>query len=124
MPLNVMPLNSIRARMTLAFAGTIAVMMLTVCSGLTWYARHRFERSADALLRAMVRKVVADQLHDPSGSMDLFEDMHDDLEPNNMAMLIANSSGHIVGQSQHRIFTWPHVNHDDWRVATVSIDSR
>jgi signal transduction histidine kinase len=103
--------------MTLAFSAAIAALLLVACGSLTWYARHSANSRADTLLQAMTRKVRADQGHDPSGYADLLQDMQDDLQPNGMAMLVADSSGHVLAQSQRRIFTWPRERDDGWRVA-------
>jgi len=43
-------LKSIRVRMTALFSLSIALLMLTVCGGWSYFARHAAERNADTLL--------------------------------------------------------------------------
>lgn len=116
-----MSINSIRARMTLAFAGSVALLMICVCGGMTWFARRAAEETADSLLQAMQRKIAADQSHDARGYDDLMGDMDDDLHPNGMVLLIVNSQGATLAQSQRRIPDWADHNHSHWRMVTMPI---
>src|SRR5579871_975109 len=112
--------KSIRARMTLAFAGSIALLLLLACAGLIAYARHVAERNADVLLQAAARKVRAD-LNGEDRSVPLAQLMADerqDLLPDRLALLIVDGQGRVLLQSQGTVPHWPR-REEGWRTATV-----
>ncbi|HZT42670.1 MAG TPA: ATP-binding protein [Chthonomonadaceae bacterium] len=113
--------KSIRARMTLAFAGSIALLMLLACGGLIAYAHYVAERNADVLLQAAARKVRND-LNGEDRNVPLsrlMEDERQDLLPDRLALLIVDARGHALQQSQPEAPAWPRRD-DGWRVRTVS----
>lgn len=114
--------KSIRARMTLAFAGSIAILMLLACGGLIAYARYVAERNADALLQAAARKVRAD-LNGEDRNVplsQLMEDERQDLLPDRLALMIVDAKGRVLQQSQPEIPAWPHPG-KGWRIWTVPV---
>lgn len=116
-----MPFNSIRTRMTLAFAGSVALLTLSACGGISWYARRAAERGADSLLQAIQRKIEADQSHDAQGYADLMHDMEDDLHPNGLVLFILNPHGQVVAQSQRQIPFQAVRYHHSWHRITRMI---
>jgi signal transduction histidine kinase len=114
-------LNSIRARMTLAFALCIAVLMLLACQLLAWYARNAAESNAHTLLEATARK-VADDLTDDEHRVplrDLPEEEREILRPESIALVVVNSHGQIEIRTPGEIPNWPHPSHSRWRIEGI-----
>src|SRR5579871_4427859 len=104
-----MHLNSIRARMTLAFALCIALLMLLACQLMIWFARNGAERNARTLLEATARK-VADDLTDDEHQVPvqaLPDEEREILRPENMALLVVNSRGQVEERSKGNVPGWP-----------------
>src|SRR6266705_3558815 len=92
-----MKLSSMRARMTAALVLAIALVMLVVCSGLLWYARHTAERNADLLLSSMAERVAHDLSSE--GPRAEFGDEVRDMKADNLAFLLVNAKGDVIRQS-------------------------
>lgn len=117
--------NSIRTRMTVAFALSIALLLLFACSGMSWYARHVAERNADNLLNG-IAQIVVPNLTNEEHRLDRYEldEMErEDLRPNGMALLIVDKQGNILQQSQGHVPEWPRRREDGWRVVVVEADT-
>lgn len=113
-------LNSIRARMTAAFALFIALLVLCACPALIWYAQRTADKRADRLLKAAARKIQR-EARDPSAQLSaLLEDERDVTGENLVAMLV-DAQGHILEKSQNRLPPWPHRDGDGWRVTTLPL---
>ncbi|HZO87734.1 MAG TPA: ATP-binding protein [Chthonomonadaceae bacterium] len=120
-----MPLNSIRSRMTLAFACSTALLMFLACGVLTWYAWHAAEQNARTLLLAATQKIY-DDLTDDEHQVPVFALVGEEEEmlgPNNMALLVVDARGHVIAQSRRDIPAWPHPRQDDWRLQTLPFGS-
>ncbi len=117
--------NSIRTRMTVAFALSIALLLLFACSGMNWYARHVAERNADNLLHGIAQIVVPNLTNDDHrlDKHELDEVESEELRPNGMALLIVDKQGHILQQSQGHVPGWPRHGDDGWRVVVVEANS-
>lgn len=116
-----MALNSIRARMTLAFALSIALLMLLTCGGLIVYAHHAAERNADVLLQAAARKVRSDLAGEDHNTprAKMMAEEREDLLPDHLALLLVDAKGRVLQQSQRDAPPWPPRQNGDWRVVTV-----
>jgi signal transduction histidine kinase len=110
--------------MTMAFAASIAVLMLVVCGCLIRYARYSAERSADTLLNSTARK-LQHELNGGEAHGDLSEilDEEGDLRAENLAVFVADAQGHVLRQSQRQIPSWPRTN-DGWRVVTLKAGTK
>lgn len=109
--------RSIRARMTVTFALSIAVLMLLVCSGLIWYTRHTAERSADTTLAAAaarVRSELAENAEDHGPNMHWGEEL-EEFRAENLAMALVSTDGHITGNSRNDQTAGEIVRGDGWR---------
>src|SRR5579862_1436361 len=115
-----MPLNSIRARMTFAFALSIALVMVCACGVLITYARHVAERNADELLRRVAAKVRRELAEDNYTVMpDLPGEIREAFLSNGVAIVVIGSTGKIINQSQPNVPIWPRHHDDGWRVRAV-----
>src|SRR5690348_2739098 len=112
-----MRLNSMRARMTTALVLAIALVMLVVCSGLLWYARHAAERNADLLMSSMAERVAHDL--NSEGPQAGFEDEVSAMKVGRLAFLVVDAKGKVSRQLPVPIPTWPHTTDDGWRVVTA-----
>jgi signal transduction histidine kinase len=112
-----MRLNSIRARMTLAFSLCIGILMLLAFQLLTWDARDAAEHNAHTLLEATARKVADDLTDDerrvPLSALPMEE--REILRPESIALLVINGSNRVEERTPGRTPSWPHPNHDLWR---------
>src|SRR5260370_26813557 len=117
--------NSIRARMTLAFDLSTALLMFLACGALALYARRAAEQNAQTLLQATSRKIYDDLTDDEHkvALSEIVEEEQETLRPNNMALLVADAQGHIVMKSGQNVPAWPRTQQEDWRVTTLSFDS-
>lgn len=116
-----MRLKSIRARMTLAFAFTILLLMLLACSALIWYAQRADEYKANDLLTATLGKVKSD-LADNAPHIDP-TDLRDDVKSSKMALAIFDPGGRILFQSQPRIPSRPWKSNAEWVVKATPFQS-
>lgn len=119
-------LNSIRARMTAAFALAIAAIMLLACGGLIWYSRSSAERNADDLLQSAAGKAR----HELSDGEERGESWHalrewsEELTGTGLVLLVVDEHGRTVWQSQRSVPEWPIHNAHKWRTATVESGDR
>jgi signal transduction histidine kinase len=113
--------NSIRARMTLTFAGAIAVLMTVVCSGAFCFARRTAEGEADALLRSVAEQVRGDmaQYGRRRPPAELIEEEREDLQPANLSLIIVDRQGRVIMQTRRYAPDWPTPHDSDWRVVSV-----
>src|SRR2546423_1930475 len=112
-----MPLRSIRARMTLVFALSVALLMLLACGALIGYARYAAEREAQTLLQATTLKALSD-LAESRQQIDRAE-LIEDSRPGNMALLVIDPNGQPLFQSQPDVPPRPWKDDADWRVKTA-----
>src|SRR5579872_2196378 len=110
-------MRSMRARMTAALVFSITAMMLLVCSGLVWYARHTAEQNADARMRGSALRIEHDLANE--GSRADISDELQDIQEENLALLIVDAQGRVIRRSQGRGLTWPRPPDDSWRVVTT-----
>lgn len=117
------PLRSMRMRMTVAFSLCIAVLMIAVSLGLIWYARHTRERSAARSLTLAARKLKAECVgSDGSADMKLLmEEEREDLRPGGMSLLVISSTGKIIGSSQNGKHLSSLLHGGAWRTARATI---
>src|SRR5260221_12720985 len=113
-----MRLNSIRARMTLAFAFSTALLMFLACSVLVLYAWRAAERNAQTLLQVTSQKIYDDLTDDEHkvALSELVEEEQETLRPNGLALLVADAQAHIVMQSGQNVPPWPRMNQENWRI--------
>src|SRR5258708_3010112 len=109
-----MRLRSIRARMTVAFAVTISLLMLLACGALISYAQHAAERKADALLAATMLKIEND-LADTALRIDP-GDMQDNVKVGSMTLRILDASGQTLFRSKEDGPAWPLQADSKWYV--------
>src|SRR5689334_6719390 len=120
-----MPLHSIRARMTLAFAVSTALLMLLACGTLALVERRAAEQKARLLLETVARKVYDDLTDDEylvplSG---LIEEEQEILRPDNMALFVADAKGRIILASGNDRPPWPLTPTEAWRTKTLSFQA-
>ncbi len=115
-----MRLHSIRARMTVAFTLCVALLMLTACQLLAWYARSGAERNARTLLEATIRKVTDDLVDDEHRVplTELPDEEREIMRPDSMALLVVNARGEVVERSQPNVPNWPQPSREAWRIAS------
>ena len=109
--------------MTVAFSLCIAVLMITVSSGLIWYARHTHERSAARSLTVATQKLKAECVGS-DGSADtrlLMEEGREDLRPEGMSLLVISPTSKIIGSSQNGTHLGSLLHGGNWRTARASI---
>ena len=109
-----MRLRSLRARMTVAFAITISLLMLLACGALICYAQYAAERKADALLAASMLKIQND-LADSVPHIDPV-DMQDNVKVGNMALHIVDVKGQTLFQSKGDVPALPLQRDAKWYV--------
>ena len=116
-----MRLNSIRARMTGAFALSITVVMVFASAGLIWYSRESAERNADDLLKSAAEKARSElgESHEGEDSTNAFREQSEELTSIGLVSLAVDQHGRTVWQSQKNVPTAPFTNGDDWRVTTL-----
>ena len=116
--------NSIRVRLTAAFALATAALMMLTGGGILWYARHDAETDADNLLLAAANKVRR-ELNEASSVGEISELLRDehDLTHQKLVLLVVDAQGRIERQSQDNIPFWPHPHHHRWRTASVPMGS-
>jgi signal transduction histidine kinase len=105
-----------RARMTSTLVLSIALVMLLVCGGILWYAKHSAERNADVVMSAMAERIGHDLASE--GPRAGFEDEERDLKAAGLAFLIADAQGRVVRPWPGPAPVWPRKN-DGWRVVTT-----
>ncbi|MDQ3814383.1 MAG: ATP-binding protein [Armatimonadota bacterium] len=118
--------RSMRARMTLSFTASIAVLLLLACGGIIGFSVHSARRSADALLTTAIGEVQYELSHgehslDNPGAF--VREESDEFRANNLVLLVVDEKGHVVARSHRRAPSWP-LQDDDWRVATVQSGAR
>ncbi len=91
--------NSIRVRLTLAFAAAATVLIGSACLGLVVYGRRAAERDADHLLDYATNKVRREALN-PDGTISLPELQEEEygLGGENMRVVAYNLKGQIISQ--------------------------
>ncbi len=95
-----MRIDSIRVRLTLAFAISATVLIGSACLGLIVYGRRAAERDADHLLDYATNKVRREALN-PDGTISLPE-LHEEeygLGGENMRVITYNLKGQIISQA-------------------------
>ncbi|HLK58846.1 MAG TPA: ATP-binding protein [Chthonomonadaceae bacterium] len=113
-------INSIRARMTLGFALSNAVLMLSLCGSMLYYARRAAEqRVADQINVELHR--THDELQEMPLPAAVIQSMSYELRAHDMAMILVDEGGHVLKQSQSTVPHWPRQQGDGWRVATVPV---
>lgn len=115
--------QSMRARMTAAFACVIALLMALICGGMTAYL-HRIEhRAVDELLDQSAREVSLELRDNPamaSRPAAIIAEEGEEMRDRNLAVLVVDASGRVLAQSQKRIPTWPlRDDDDDWRIRQI-----
>ena len=116
--------NSIRVRLTAAFALAAAVLLLLTGGGLLWYARHNAELEADNLLLAAAQKVQREYKM-PESDNDLNEMLNDerDLTHRTFVLLIVDVQGNVLQKSQKHIPFLSRSHASDWRTLTQAMGS-
>ena len=118
-------LNSMRARMTANFAGSIALLMALVCGSLIWYSHVTAHRTVDTLLHATAARVQW-ELTNSAERVDFNELLTEErvqLETDKLGMLVVDASGRIIHKAPHTTFTWPRKAEDGWQIQTVPFGS-
>lgn len=110
--------DSIRARMTLVFALSIAFLMGCACGGLLWYARHSAVRNADMLLNTVANEELEERITAETRHTlpEWRTEAREELKARNVALLIVDARGRVVEQTQKAVPVWPRVRGDGWRV--------
>jgi signal transduction histidine kinase len=115
-----MMLKSIRVRMTAFFSLSIAVLMLTVCGGWSYLARHTAERNADALLKSAAQKLQNElsgrNLHPDTA--ELLEEERD-IENSNLALIVTDAAGKVVQKTPGRVPGLQQGRQQEWRIETA-----
>jgi signal transduction histidine kinase len=110
-------LRSIRARMTLTFAGALSTLVLFSCLGFILLSRRAAVDSADALLHSALSLVVSD-LADAPKDMNA-DELREDIHADRMALRITGPGGQILFQSPAQLApNWP--AGPDWRSETAA----
>jgi signal transduction histidine kinase len=114
-----MRLNSIRARMTVSFALSIALLMVVVCGGVIHFSYATEVNSADTLLHNSATKVRNELVvqHDVISSGALEEER--DLRADGLSLLIVNPSGKLIRKPSGQAPSWPSRKDDGWRTAEI-----
>lgn len=116
--------DSIRARMTLAFAAAIAVLLLLACGALTLYARRNAEGNADRVLRETTAR-MRHELTEPGEDLArTLAELGASLETDNAAVSIVDASGRVRAASRRVVPRWPRAGDDGWRVAATPLPNR
>ena len=119
-----MKLNSLRSRMTAAFALAFATLILVFGGFVLWFARYTARSAAEAALQTAVSRVrdeAAEAQRDPDNSG--WSEAANDLSRQNLALAITNAQGRVTFQTPGPIPTGPHPDADEWRIRAVALKS-
>lgn len=114
-------LNSIRARMTFAFALQTATLMALVAGGLLFYLHYTAAHAADTTLDAAVQRLrseLADSAND-TGFNDFLRENGDSLKMEGLSLLLVDAKGKIQRKSQSAAPAWPRGHKDGWRTRAL-----
>ena len=110
-----MRLNSLRARMTLAFACAIATLLLLVCGWLAWYSRRVAEDEVRARLKDVASK-VSEELREDGGRVILPKYAREkaaELRPDGLTVTLASA----IDQNAPSVLRT--TSDANWRVVTI-----
>lgn len=114
-------INSIRARMTLAFALQTAALMALVAGGLLFYLHYTAAQAAENTLDSAahrVRNELAD-VTNGNGFNDFLTENGDSLKMEGLSLLLVDAQGVILRKSQAAAPAWPHRKKDGWRTRAL-----
>ncbi len=114
-------MNSMRTRMTVAFAVSTSLLMAIACVIIHQYAFHAAERTSNRLLLTTARKIREDLTDDERKVRisELVQEEHETLEPNNMALVVEDAHGAVMDSSQSGKRGLPLQSNEEWRIASV-----
>jgi signal transduction histidine kinase len=121
-----MPVRSIRARMTAAFAISLAIIMAAACGGLSWYLRRSAERSADRLLATAAAKLRVELVLTPANvdeAPGLLEEERD-IRADGLSLLVVANSGQLIEQTPGPAPDWPLRYDGRWRTTSLQINGQ
>lgn len=116
--------NSIRMRVTLAFAGVIGVLLLVSSLGLILYVKYDIVGDADHLLEGMSQSVVHELTEDKSPDLTRLMDRLGQRTGETLAVRLVDAQGNTLLVSRNPAPPWPPANTAEWRVTTVHIGNR
>src|SRR5437868_4458880 len=113
-------LNSIRARLTLAFMLATGSVVVVACSVLIWYLYFTTSRSVDRLIQT-TRRSAEQAIFDPEEPETPREWLRQHsiaLDAADLAAVLVGRSGSILQKTQPSVPSWPRMP-DGWRTAVV-----
>lgn len=115
--------RSIKARLTTAFALSVALLMAVVCGSLLFYARYSAERNAQSVLNAAAAKLARehDEEMEPRDFARSAHEVLEDLPPDNLSVYLVGRDGRVLRSSLTTSPDRAPVNGREWR--TVSAQS-
>lgn len=116
--------SSLRVRMTLGFSASFAAFAIIVWSGFALWSRHAAHLDARERTYAAAR-LVAQEWDGNAAEHSVakaFVEAHEDMRLDNIAMMIVDDTGRILGRNRrpalpsvtHRTLSWPDPHHDGW----------
>src|SRR5580658_8506583 len=116
-----MALNSIRTRMTLAFATVIGVLLLISSLGLIWYVKHDIEGDADHMLVGASQSVVHELTENANADLARLMERLGKRYDETLAMRLVDAKGNTLRVSRLTAPPWRAANSAQWRVLSVPI---
>ncbi len=118
-----LPLNSIRARMTLAFALQTVALMLLVCGGLLLYLFYSALHTAQSTLHTAAERVRGELVSTAieNSFNEYIRENGDSLKTDDVALLLADAQGRVTLRSQNAGPRWPRQQADGWRTEEFSV---
>ena len=114
-------LNSIRARLTLAFMLVTGIVVIVACAALVWYSYFTAAREVDRLIET-TRRSAEESVFDPKEPATLREWLREHsiaLDSADLAAVLVDSDGRIIQKTQPSVPSWPR-RADGWKAAVVS----
>lgn len=116
-----MPFRSIRARLTVAFSLSLAILIIIAICGLIWYSKSSAERNIEKLLMATAKRAAfeSSELQDPA---ELLKEEREDLTGSDLAINILDKHGRLIGKPQKNMPISTNRD-DDWRIYREKLKS-
>lgn len=120
-----MPLNSLRSRMTAAFALAFAVLVCLFSGLFLWFSRHAAETNAETVMQAEMNRLQheyteAQREHDPWNPVE----EPNDLAKQNLALILFDSQGEVLQKSPaNTSFSPENGRQDNWRMRQIVLGS-
>lgn len=115
--------NSMRARMTLVFTFSIAILLFLASLGISSYSRRFAEGHATYMLHSTLHRLRT-EMKEKGRQFNVinFYDEESDISMVNIAILIVGPHGGILQKTPGRVPKWPLVPSDRWRVRYMNFN--